>query len=290
MTRNSKHRLLAIALALLVHIALGVLLYFIHLEGRRTPPMQTQLLLIDIGNVESASGSEEPAGQQLEGEDIPEPVPAPTPRPVPQPTPQPRPTPRPQPTTPRPDPVQTQRHEESLRIAAAERAARERAEAEARQRAEAQARAEAEAKARAEAEARREAQRRQAGSAVAGAFGAGKTQGTSQGNASSGTGNQGNPQGSLGGTFSLAGRTIVSNAGRLTPPVSSRAVRGRVSVRITVNGQGKVIDAQVQPQGTDIGDEAIRRAAVQAARSTSFNVVEGADDQRGVITYLFDIQ
>lgn len=274
MTLTTQHRLLAVAIALLVHIALGALLYVLQLHGKKIPPVETELLLIDIGNVDAAKGQEEPMGRQVIGEQTMAPVPrVPAPRVSPKPITSPT---QMRPTTAQPERIQTQQHEESLRIAAEERAERERIAAEER--------------ARAAEEAKRQAQRSQAGNAVTGAFGAGRGVGTSHGNAAAGTGNQGNPQGAAGGTFSLAGRTIVSNGGRLIPPTTSRAIRGRISVRIIVNAAGRVTEAQVQPQGTDIGDEAIRRAAIQAARTTVFDTAEGAEEQRGIITYHFDIQ
>lgn len=294
---HPRRHVVAIAVAVLAHAGLLALLYFLYLEGRITPPQEVELVLVDIGNVSSASGTEEPMGQELEGDtdtDIPvEAEPAPQLKPTPQPKPiPPAPTPKAKPTpkAPTTQPVRTQQHEESLRI----EAERKRAAAEEQKRleAEAKARAEAEAKARAEAKAaaEREARRRQAGNAVAGAFGAGSGQNTSHGNAASGTGNQGDPKGVAGGSFDLSGRRVVSNGGNLTPPSTSKAIRGRINVRIIVNAEGRVIDAYIDPRGTNIADEGIRQAAVRAARSTAFNAQEGASDQRGLITYNFDIQ
>lgn len=302
---HPKRHTIAITIAVLSHIGLLALLYLLHLEGRITPPQEVELLLVDIGNVASASGTEEPMGQELEGdtetdtpieaEPAPETRPTPTPKPT---TPTPQPKAKPAPQAPTSQPVRTQQHEESLKIEAerkrAEQERQRRAEAEAKLKAEAEAKARAEAEARARAEAKaaaeREARRKQAGNTVAGAFGAGSGQNTNHGNASSGTGNQGDPKGVAGGSFDLSGRRVVSNGGNLTPPATSKAIRGRINVRITVNADGRVIDAYIEPRGTNIAEEGIRQAAVRAARSTAFNAQEGASDQRGLITYNFDIQ
>lgn len=290
---HPKRHLTAIVIAVLTHIGLLALLYFIHLEGRITPAREVELLLVDIGNVASASGTEEPMGEELDGDiDIEtsvEPQLAPTPPPPPAP-----PRPKPTPKAPSTQPVRSQQHEESLRIEAERKKAEQERQRQIEAEAKAKARAEAEAKAKAEAEAKaaaeREARRKQAGNTVAGAFGAGKGQNTSQGNASSGTGNQGDPKGVAGGSFDLSGRRIVSNGGNLTPPATSKAIRGRINVRITVNADGRVIDAYIDPRGTNIAEESIRQAAVRAARTTAFNAQEGASDQKGLITYNFDIQ
>lgn len=278
----------AIAVTLAVHLGLGVLLYLLHLQGRIPEPKPIELVLIDLGNIEAASGQVEPRGLQQTGQEVvPQPSqvrPAPKPQP---PTPAPT-TPKPSARKPRPAPIQTQTHEESLRMAEAKRL-EEAKRAEAKRAEEARLAAEAKARAEAEAAERREAQRRQAGSSVANAFGAGRGQNTSHGNAS-GVGNQGHPQGAAGGSFSLEGRTIVSNGGRLLPPSIARAIRGRVNVRITVDARGRVIEAHVDPRGTNIADDAVRRASVAAARATVFNTQEGAGEQRGLITYNFDIQ
>lgn len=284
---RAKHRLGAIGLTLLLHIGLLGGLWLLRLEGQTSPPKATELVLIDIGNVEQAEGLEEPEGtfaeeaQEEEAVNSPQPELAkPSSVPVVKPIKN-----QPQPAKPTPnksvkEELQTQRHEESLRLA------------EQKQEAERLVRAEAEARAKAEADrlqAEREAQRKAVGSSVANAFGAGRTSSAGRGNAT-GSGNQGNPQGLAGGSFDLAGRTIVSNGGQLIPPTAQRAIRGRVNVRIVVNSAGLITDARIAPKGTTIADESIRSAALRAARATRFNAQEGAEEQWGIITYNFDIQ
>lgn len=301
---RNKRRLVGLGVAIGLHLAFIALLYWLKLEGRMPLPKQTELVLVDLGTVEQASGEQEPMGQEIQGE--PEPTVVPAPKPA-----QPAPTPTPAPSKPKPartnkptpaKPIQTQQHEESLRVAELKRKAEEAnriAEAEARRRAEIQrqideakrAEEEAERQRKAEqAEAQRKAeQARQAGSRVSNAFGAGRNTGQSQGTASSGTGNQGQPSGSSG-SFSLVGRTIVSNGGRLNTPRTARAVRGRINVRITVDASGRVTEAHVDPRGTNIAEPTVRSAAVAAAKSTRFNAQEGAVEQRGIITYDFEIE
>lgn len=255
-TDSRKRTLIAVAVAIALHVGLIALLYLLSLSGRIKEANPIELVLIDIGNVDAASGTEEPEGLHQSGL-----------REAVEPT-----TAMREPTKP-PAPIQTQTHEESLQIAEAKRKEEE------RQRAEAEAQ---EAK-------KREEQRRQANNAVANAFGAGRGANTSHGDAATGSGNQGSPNGALGGTFSLDGRTIVSNGGQLIRPETSRAIRGRVTVRITVNATGRVTQASVLPAQTNISDANIRQAALAAARTTVFSTQEGADEQRGTITYNFDI-
>lgn len=285
MTINQR-RVLALSIALVLHVALAGLLWWLRIRSERSRPQPTELVVLDIGNVDMAQGDTEPMGGSAT-----DPTPSPTPQPQPTPV-EPRPAVRPQSTQAKPStqPTTTQPNPEALRLAN-EAEAKRQAEAKAQREAQARATAEAEMKARAEAEeARRKAQQAQAGNSVANAFGKGQGQGTSHGNASSGAGNQGNPQGVSGGSFSLSGRTIISNGGRLMPPSANRAIRGTIVVRIVVNARGQVTEANVSPRGTTITDEAIRASALQAARKTAFNPQPDAPEQSGTITYNYDIQ
>lgn len=286
MTTNQR-RLLALIIALVLHVVLAGLLWWLRIRSERTRPQPTELVLLDIGNVDMAQGDAEPMG----GSSI-DPTPEPTSRPQTTPV-EPRPAVRPQPTTkpaPSAQPPTTQPNHETLRLNN-EAEAKRQAEAQARKEAQARAKAEAESRARVEAEeAKRKAQQAQAGNSVANAFGKGQGQATSHGNSSSGTGNQGNPKGVTGGSFNLSGRTIISNGGRLMSPGASRAIRGTIVVRITVDARGQVTEANVSPRGTTITDEAIRASALQAARKTAFNPQPDAPEQSGTITYNYDIQ
>lgn len=282
-----RRRLLALFATIAVHLALVVLLYLLVLEHRKPLAKTEELVLIDLGNVAQAEGSEEPMGQQNEEQgDTPLPPPS-----EPVVAPKPKPTAKPQaseskPTSQAPEAINTQRHEESLRLKQiAETKAKEAEEA--RKKQEAELRRKQEAEARREQELREQSEKkRAAGNSVAQAFGAGRGKNTSQGNGQ-GSGNQGVTEGVSGGSFSLEGRRIVSNGGRLTPPVVNKAIEGRIVVRITVDHNGVVTSASVSPRGTTIADASVRQEALRAARTTSFNPQEGATSQTGTITYIY---
>lgn len=301
MTKSKSPAWLIPLLATVVaHLLLIGLLYWLTLRSERRVSKPEEIVLIDLGDVAMASGSEEPAGgdeasdaETMEAEPRPtQPDPIVSPKPEARPQAKPQPTRAPQPKPAEPQPTNTQQYEESLRKRQAEEAAREAklAEERAKQEAVAKAKAEAEAKARAEREAaEREAKRRAAGSSVAKAFGGGKGTSTSQGNAT-GSGNQGASGGSASGSFSLDGRRIVSNGGRLTPPKADRAIAGRIVVSIVVDSRGNVTSASVSPRGTSISDATIRAEAIRAARATSFDAQEGAESQKGTITYIYIVK
>lgn len=284
--QRTKTKFIGLAVALGLHLVLLVLLYWLTLEGRIPPPKETQLILVDLGHTPRASGLDDPSSDQAEAEQPTAPaLQTPTPRvdplAVPAPAPKPRPKDRPK------QPIQTQNHEESLRVAKAKQ------KAEASRRAAQEAlEAEEAARKRREAEAAEEARRaersREAGSRVSSAFGAGRSTGRDRETAT-GQGNQGSTSGSSG-SYSLSGRNIVSNGGRLNTPQTTLAVRGRINVRITVDAAGRVVEAYVDPKGTNIAEARVRSAAVSAALSTRFNAQEGAGEQRGIITYDFDIE
>ncbi len=64
---------------------------------------------------------------------------------------------------------------------------------------------------------------------------------------------------------------------------------GRVIVNITVNRNGKVIQAEVHSSSAD--DECLQRMATQAAKASKFNLDNSAPEkQKGTITYLFVAQ
>ena len=269
---------LAILVTVACHALFLLLLWMLKLSSDRPTPKPTEVLVaVNVGNVASAADASEPAPKEA--------APAPTPPAPPTPPTPPAPQPKVQHPTPRPrevaQPLQTQQHEQSLQVEAARRAeaerqAKEKAKAEAAQRA-------AEALA-----ASRRAQSQQIAGSVAGAFGKQAGQAGSQGTAASGTGNQGDPNGSPS-SYALSGRKIISNGGALVPPHVQRAVEGNVRVRIIVDGSGSVIRATIAP-GTNIADPSVRAAALEAARKTRFNAVPGSEEQEGSITYHFKIR
>lgn len=150
------------------------------------------------------------------------------------------------------------------------------------------------------AEAKAEEERRQveaaARSRVSGAFGRG-TQLGSQGN-TQGEGLQGSPDGNSDagaaegvggyGSFSLGGRSL--GPGGLPRPAYNVQEEGRVVVDITVNPAGQVIATEINLQQTNTVNPTLRRAAEEAAKKARFNEVIGTTNQRGTITYLFELK
>ena len=116
----------------------------------------------------------------------------------------------------------------------------------------------------------------------------GSESGTGKSDAGSGVADRGTVGSSAG--WSLDGRSIVGNGGRPVMPTRVPDIRGTVVVEITVNAAGQVIDAKVRLRGTNVVDNALRKAAVDAARKTRFNALGGVPDQKGTITYHFDVK
>lgn len=264
------------------HVLFLLLLWVLKLSSDRPAPKPTEVLIaVNVGNVASAAGAIEPGGTPDVTEPTPKVAAPPKVAPPTPPTP-----PAPQPKAQRPtrtheasQPLQTQLHEQSLQVEAARRAEAER---------QAKAKAEAAQRAAEALAASRRAQSQQIGNSVAGAFGKQAGQAGSQGTAASGSGNQGDPNGSPS-SYALSGRKIISNGGALVAPRVQRAVEGNVRVRIVVDGNGSVIRATIAP-GTNIADPSVRAAALEAARKTRFNAVPGSDEQEGSITYHFKIR
>lgn len=117
---------------------------------------------------------------------------------------------------------------------------------------------------------------------------AGSESGTGKSDAGSGVADKGKAGSSAG--WSLDGRSIVGNSGRPVMPTRVPDIRGTVVVEITVNAAGQVTNAEVRLRGTNVVDSKLRSAALQAARKTRFNAVEGVPDQKGTITYHFDVK
>ena len=129
-----------------------------------------------------------------------------------------------------------------------------------------------------------------------GAFGKGSQMG-SKGNAGSGTGVQGSPDGNASegktsgvggyGTFDLNGRSL--GAGGLPVPVYNVQDEGRVVVTIVVNPAGQVISTSINKR-TNTVNPTLRKAAEEAARKARFNKVDGVNNQSGTITYYFKLK
>ncbi len=110
------------------------------------------------------------------------------------------------------------------------------------------------------------------------------------------TGHQGSPSGNVAGGgagsgvagfggWSLAGRDIV---GGLKRPDFTKNVEGRIVVAITVNSSGNVIAATIAP-GTTIGDYSMQQSAIKAAKATRFSRADQVNNQRGKITYKYEL-
>ncbi|WP_297167216.1 energy transducer TonB [uncultured Porphyromonas sp.] len=116
----------------------------------------------------------------------------------------------------------------------------------------------------------------------------GAESGTGKSDAGSGVADKGRAGSSAG--WALDGRSIVGNGGRPVMPTRVPDIRGTVVVEITVNAAGQVTNAKVLLRGTNVVDSKLRSAALQAARKTRFNALDGVPDQKGTITYHFDVK
>ena len=129
------------------------------------------------------------------------------------------------------------------------------------------------------------------------AFGMGNAQDAqNQGDATTGTGNQGSPFGNSDtgantgtggfGTFDLGGRSI--GRGGLPRPSFDRQEEGRIVINIVVNSDGNVISAIIG-RGTTIDNATLRNSALEAARRAKFNKIQGNNNQSGTITYNYKL-
>ena len=151
----------------------------------------------------------------------------------------------------------------------------------------------AEEKAERERKAAEEAARKR----VSGAFGKGAQMTGNKGTAASGTGTEGSKEGNSStgaktgtggyGTFDLGGRSL--GTGSLPKPVYTVQEEGRVVVNITVNPAGQVISTSISPQ-TNTVNSALRKAAEDAAKKARFNTIDGVNNQTGTITYYFNLR
>lgn len=88
-------------------------------------------------------------------------------------------------------------------------------------------------------------------------------------------------------SFSLDGRSITKY-----PNVKDQSQKyGKVVVEITVNQEGKVIDAEPGKQGSTVTDQQLKRIAKKAALETEFNAnPDGPNRQIGQMTINFKLQ
>ena len=129
------------------------------------------------------------------------------------------------------------------------------------------------------------------------AFGMGNAQDAqNQGDATTGTGNQGSPFGNSDtgantgtggfGTFDLGGRSI--GRGGLPRPSYDRQEEGRIVINIVVNSDGNVISTIIG-RGTTIDNATLRNSALEAAKRAKFNKIQGNNNQSGTITYNYKL-
>ena len=138
---------------------------------------------------------------------------------------------------------------------------------------------------------------KKASNLMANAFGKGNSMG-SKGNDDIDKGTNGAPEGNMEtgekegsgmGTWDLHGRAL-SGDGKLPLPAYNVQVEGHIMVTITVDPDGKVINARIHPSRTDIADLTLRNAALSAARRARFSTISGVNNQEGTITYYFKLK
>lgn len=263
---------------LLFHLVIFLILWFTVLKT--VVPEEDEGVLVNFGNLNAAAGSFEP---RYTGETVSQPT---TPPPPSSPS-----------TQTQQEELVTQDIEESISLADAKKKEELKREEEKRRQEE----IERERLRREEAERQRlvEEQRKreeEITNRVAGAFGMGNTDGTSQGDATEGEGNQGSPFGNSDqganegvggyGTFNLNGRSIGS--GGLPRPAYTIQEEGRIVINITVDPRGNVIFTEIG-RGTNITNESMRKSAIEAARKAKFNSINGTNNQSGTITYVYKL-
>lgn len=85
----------------------------------------------------------------------------------------------------------------------------------------------------------------------------------------------------------LAGRSVI---GAIPSPSYTVKETGKVVVKIKVNRNGEVVDAQPGDTGTNLTEKTAWEAAKKAAMRTQFNMKPDAPEfQYGTITYIFNI-
>lgn len=129
---------------------------------------------------------------------------------------------------------------------------------------------------------------------MAGLFGNGTGSG-SRGN-TEGTGTQGVPTGNASygktsgvggwGSFDLGGRSL--GGGGLVKPTYNVNDYGTVVVDILVDPKGNVVEATIG-KGTNTENASLRNEALRAAKRTKFNEVSSVINQKGKITYKFNL-
>lgn len=263
------------------HLIIFLILWFTVLKT--AVPEEDEGILVNFGNLSMASGTFEP---RYTGEVTPRPTTPPPPVPTPE---------------PKQEELITQDIEESVSLDNARKEEEKRRKAEEQERLrkekEEQERLQHEEQERQRIAAEKKRKEEEITNRVAGAFGMGSAEGTSQGDSAEGTGNQGSPFGNADqganegvggyGSFNLNGRSI--GAGGLPRPSYTIQDEGRIVINITVNPQGNVISADIG-RGTNIDNASMRQSALEAARKAKFNSINGTNNQSGTITYTYKLR
>ena len=271
MKKFSEEKIIGIVATVLVHVLLAVLLYFLVLNNPPTPPEKgvEVMLGVDVENLASAQFNEAPPT-------------APKPQQV-----------KPAPPTPE-EPLITQDSEESVALPP-EKPKKEQKKPKKQEKTPEQIQKEKEETERKEQERKEEEARKAAENSIANAFNKG-SQMSKKGDTDKDESSKGSVQGNsdsgqltgVGVGFSLEGRSPGKDG--IVRPNEKLQAAGKVVVDITVNPVGKVIDASINTKLTNTADLKLRNAALKAAKATVFNSIAGVDNQRGTITYNFELR
>ena len=299
---TAKEKFTGIAGTIGIHLVLLLFLLFYYITPKLSRSSEElEGVPVMFGNVQDAGGNDEPRGRAEtpapNQEDAATPSQAAQPEKTETPAKEVKPTPA---ETPKPTAVKnnntqnvhSQDAEETVALAAAKKAAAEKARQEA---------AAAEKLRQEQAEARRVAQEQAQRSAaiknqMSGVFGNGsgkgsRGEGTGKGTQGVPTGNSnhGNTSGvgGVGNTYSLGGRGL-GNTG-LVKPVYDVDDDGVVVIAITVDPQGNVVDTEVG-KGTKTSNPSLLKEARLAAKRTKFAPVSTPGNQKGTITYRFNLK
>lgn len=282
-----KENIIGIAGTVLFHVLIILFLLFFYLKPTIDDRLSEELEGVPVmfGNVSDAFGDDEPNGRgngDVGAKEATSPNVAEDPIPMVEPT-----AKKAQPTVNNNDkPSATQDMEETVAI----KEAKKKAEEKKRQDAEIQRK-----KAEADLIARQEAEKKgQINNQMAGLFGNGAGSG-SRGN-TQGTGTQGVPTGNASygktsgvggwGSYDLGGRSLGS--GGLIKPSYSVDDYGTVVVDILVDAKGNVVEATIG-KGTNTPSATLKNEALKAALKTKFNAVSSVINQKGKITYKFNL-
>ncbi|MDR3250785.1 MAG: energy transducer TonB [Tannerella sp.] len=266
-----KDDILALIGTIVVHLLLLLLLYLSVI--RTIVPNEDSGILVNFGDFLASEGVSEPQySARTKQEEIP---PQPAPRPL---------------QTAKEDLI-TQDEEETVAIPDKKVNKKENKDDEAKAKKE---REDAERKRK---EAAQKQQQEAISNRVSNAFSVGKSQDSRQGEAATAADNQGSPFGNTEdnesdaktggfGRFDLDGRYI--GQGGLPRPKWTGQESGKIVLDITVDPAGNVIYADIG-RGTNIDDLSTRQYAIEAAKRAKFNKIKGSDNQKGTITYIYNI-